>query len=124
MVVVVPGKGAFEPLTQRRLQSRPGKTRRYVFGLTTLRRDDARRQDRGERWYALEGAVSMPELVCLVAQGKPVIRRHDLAVLVDRAEDHEIGTRAHRANFGDLERPEATRESELRLIGDVLAAKD
>src|SRR5215510_3297697 len=66
----------------------------------------------------------MPELVRLVAQGKPVIRRHDLAVLVDRTEDHEIGADAQRANFGYLERPKATRESKLRLIGDVLAAKD
>src|SRR5262245_33759753 len=66
----------------------------------------------------------MPELVRLVAQGKPVIRRHDLAVLVDRAEDHEIGPDAQRANFGFLKRPKATRESELRFIGDVLAAKD
>src|SRR4051812_23933567 len=66
----------------------------------------------------------MPELVGLVAQGKPVIRRHDLAVLVDGAEGHEIGASAQRADFGHLKRPKAARESELRLIGDVLAAKD
>src|SRR5437867_6470018 len=66
----------------------------------------------------------MPELVRPVAQGKPVIRRNDLAVLVDRAEDHEIGANTQRANLGYLERPKAARESELRLIGDVLAAKD
>src|SRR5690348_4181466 len=115
MVVVVPGKGAFEPPPHRHLESLPGKTSRDVFGLTTLPRDDPRRQYRGERWYALEGAVSMPELVRLVAQRKPVIRRHDLAVLVDRAEDHEIGTHSQRANFGHLERPKATREGELGL---------
>src|SRR5262245_25344284 len=103
MVVVVPGKGAFEPLAQRRLKSFPGKTSRDVFGLTTLRRNDPRRQYRGERWYALEGTVSVPKLVRLVAQGKPVIRRHDLAVLVDRAEDHEIGTHSQRPNLSHLE---------------------
>src|SRR5262245_25319842 len=109
MIVVVPGKGAFEPLAQRRLESLPGKTSRDIFGLTTLRRDDSRRQYRGERRYALEGAVSMPKLVRLVAQGKPVIRRHDLAVLVDRAEDHKIGADAQRANFGRLKRAKAAR---------------
>src|SRR5690349_11381792 len=119
MVVVVPGEGAREPLAQRRIEPLPGKAGRDVFGLTALRRDDPRGQYRGECWYALEGAVSVPELVCLVAQGKPVIRRHDLAVLVDRAENHEIGPHSQRADFGYLERPKATRESELRLIGDV-----
>src|SRR5262249_30541210 len=66
----------------------------------------------------------MPELVRLVSQGKPMIRRYDLAVLVDRAEDHEIGANAQRADFGYFERSKATRVSKLRLIGDVLAAKD
>jgi hypothetical protein len=36
-----------------------------------------------------------------------VIRRHDLAVLVDGGEDDEIRAHALRADLGDLERPEA-----------------
>src|SRR5215470_12061911 len=123
MVVVVPGEGTREPLAQRRLQPLPGKTGRDIFGLAAPRRDDARRQHRGKRWYAFERTVRMPELVRLVAQGITVIRRHDLAVLVDRAEDHEIGANTQRANLGYLERAKTARESELHLIGDVLAAK-
>src|SRR5262249_12488549 len=53
-----------------------------------------------------------------------VIRRHNVAVLVDRAEDHEIGARTQRADLGYLERPEPAREGELRLVGHLLAAKD
>src|SRR5262245_62113733 len=124
MVVVVPGEGILELLAQRWIESLPGKAGRDVFGLTAPRRDDACRQYRGERRHGFEGAVGMPELVRLVAQGKPVIRRHDLAVLVDRAEDHEIGANAQRADFGYFERSKATRVSKLRLIGDVLVAKD
>ena len=66
----------------------------------------------------------MPELVRFVAQGKPVIRWYDLAVFVDRAEDHEVRARALRTDLGHLERPEAARERELRLVGHGLAAKD
>src|SRR5262245_47504532 len=124
MVVVVPGEGVREPLAQRRIEPLPRKAGRDVFGLTPVRRDEPRRQYRGERWYALEGAVSMPELVRLVSQREPVIRRHDLPVFADRAEDHEISTHSQRANLSHLERPKATRERELRLLGDVLSAKD
>src|SRR5262245_4267867 len=53
-----------------------------------------------------------------------MIRRHDLAVLVDRAEDHEVGARAQRADLGHLERSEPARERKLGLVGHLLAAKD
>jgi hypothetical protein len=53
-----------------------------------------------------------------------VIRRHDVAVLIDRAEDHEVGARAQRADLGHLERPEPAREGELHLVGHILAVKD
>jgi hypothetical protein len=53
-----------------------------------------------------------------------VIRRHDIAVLVDGAQDHEVRAGAQRADLGDLERPEPAREGELRLVGHLLAAKD
>src|SRR5262245_30460820 len=53
-----------------------------------------------------------------------MIRRHDLAVLVDRAEDHEVGARAQRADLGHLERSEPARERKLGLVGHRLAAKD
>src|SRR5215510_8287814 len=124
MVVVVPGEGTLELLAQRDLEPLPGKAGRDVFGLAALHRDDAGRQYRGECRHGFEGAVSMPELVRLVAQRKPVVRRHDLAVLVDRAEDHEIGAGAQRANLGHLEWPKAAREGKLRLVGDVLAAEN
>ena len=42
----------------------------------------------------LNERVGVPELVRLVAQRKPVIRRHDLAVLADGREDHEMGAGA------------------------------
>src|SRR5215470_17987197 len=124
MVVIVPSEGILEPLAQRRLEPLPGKTGRDIFGLTAQRRDDPRRQHRGERWYALECAVGMPELVRLVAQSIAVISRHDFAVFVDRAQDHEIGADAQRADFGYLERPKAAREGELHLVSDVLVPKD
>jgi hypothetical protein len=38
-------------------------------------------------------------------RAQPVIRRHDLAVLVDGAEDHEVGARAQRADLGDSSGP-------------------
>jgi hypothetical protein len=53
-----------------------------------------------------------------------MIRRHDLAVLVDRAEDDEIGAGAERTDLGHLERSEPARERQLRLVGHLLTAKD
>ena len=53
-----------------------------------------------------------------------MIRRHDLAVLVDGREDREVGAGAERADLGHLQRPETAREGELRVVGHVLAAKD
>ena len=53
-----------------------------------------------------------------------MIRRHDLAVLVDRAEDDEVGAGAQRADLGHFERSEPAREGELHLVGYVLAAED
>src|SRR5258707_9928301 len=58
------------------------------------------------------------------APGRRPRRRRKPAVLVNRTEDHEVGAGALRADLGHLERPEAAREGELRLVGHVLAAKD
>jgi hypothetical protein len=52
-----------------------------------------------------------------------VIRWHDLAALIDRAENDEVGARAQRADLGHFERSESAREGELCLVGHVLAAK-
>ena len=65
----------------------------------------------------------MPKLVRLVAQGEPVIRGHDLAVLADRREHRKIGARAGRADLGYFRRTEAAREGELAFVSHVLAAK-
>ncbi len=124
MSVIVPGEVALEPRAQCRIEPLEGEAGRDVFGLAAARRDDARGEHGGERRYALERTIGVPELVCFVAQRQPVIRRHDLAVLVDRAEDHEVGANAERADLGDLERPEPARESELRFVRHALAAKD
>ena len=56
---VVPGEGVLEPL--------PGEAGRDVFSLAAPRGNDARGKNRGQRRYALEGAVGVPELVRLVA---------------------------------------------------------
>ena len=53
-----------------------------------------------------------------------MIRRHDLAVLVDSAEDHQVGAPTRRGGRGHLQRPEATGEGKLRLVGHILIAKD
>jgi hypothetical protein len=73
---------------------------------------------------ALERAVGVPKLVRLVAERQPVIRRHDLAVCTNGREDRKVGAGAERADLGDLERPEAARESQLRVVGHLLAAED
>jgi len=66
----------------------------------------------------------MPELVCLVFQGEPVIFRHYVALLVEGLEDHEVGAAAICTYLGDLERAEAAREGKLCFVGDILVAKD
>src|SRR5713101_4325776 len=124
MRVVVPGKGILELLAQRRVKPLEGEAGRYVFGFAAARWDDARRKHRSERRHAFERAVRMPKLIRFVAQGKPVIGRHDLAVLADRAEDNKMGARALRADLGHFGRTEAAREGELGLVGHLLAAKD
>ena len=49
-----------------------------------------------------------------------MVRRHHLAVLVDRREDHEVGADAARTDLGDFQRPETPAERDLQLVGDVL----
>ena len=66
----------------------------------------------------------MPELISPIAQRKSVIGRHDLPILADRAEDHEMGTGALRTDFRYFRRTEAAREGELGLIVHLLTAKD
>src|SRR5262245_32167977 len=124
MGIIVPGEGTLEPLAQRRIEPLEGEASRDVFGLAAARRDHARGKHGGERRYALERAVGVPELVGLIAQRQPVIGRHNLAALVDRAEDHEVGASAERTDLGDLEQPEPARESKLALVCHLLAAKD
>src|SRR6516162_3315184 len=124
MSVIMPGEGSLEPLAQRLVEPLPGKARRDVFGLAPACRDDARGEDGGKRRHALEGAVAMPELIGLVAQRKPMVRRHNLAVLVNGAENDKIGTDSLRSDLGYFERPEAARKSKLRLVCYILAAKD
>ncbi len=65
----------------------------------------------------------MPELVGFVAQRKPRVGRHDLAVGADSGEDDEVGAGADGADLGDLERPEAAREGKLDVVGHLLAAE-
>ena len=66
----------------------------------------------------------MPELIGFIAQRKPMIGRHDVAVLVDGRKNHEVGTSALRGDVGHLQRTEAAREGKLRVVGDILVAKD
>ena len=60
--------------------------------------------------HSFERAVGMPRLVCPVAQGEPMIGRHDLAVGADRAEGHKMSAGTQRADLGHLGRTEAPRE--------------
>src|SRR6516164_1222149 len=124
MSVIMPGKGLFEPIAQLLIEPLPGEARRDVLGLTAACRDDARGEDGCKRRHTLEGAVAMPELIGLVAQRKPMIRRHNLAVFVNGAENNKIGAGPLRSDLGDFKRSEAARKSKLRLVCYTLAAKD
>src|SRR6516165_4647392 len=124
MSVIMPGKGLLEPIAQLLIEPLPGEARRDVLGLTAACRDDARGEDGCKRRHALEGAVAMPELIGPVAQRKPMIRRHNLAVLVNGAQNDQIGAGPLRSDLGDFKRSEAARKSELRLVCYTLAAKD
>jgi hypothetical protein len=53
-----------------------------------------------------------------------MIGRHDLAVLVHGREDHQVRARAGRRRRCYLQRPEAARERDLRIVGHILAAED
>src|SRR4029077_8008136 len=99
MRVVVPGQGILELLAQSRLKSLKRNTGRHEFGFATAGRDCARRKHRRQCWTFFKRAICVPELICPIAQRKPVIGRHDLPILADRAEDYEMGTRALRTDF-------------------------
>src|SRR2546429_369968 len=71
MSVIVPGEVALEPRAQCRIEPLEGEAGRDVFGLAAARRDDARGEHGGERRYALERTIGVPELVCFVAQRQP-----------------------------------------------------
>ncbi len=122
--VLVPGEGIFQLPLQSRIEALERKPGGDVLGLTALCRNDARRQHRSERRHRLERTVGVPELVRLVFQREAVIFAHHVALLVESREDHQVGAVALRLRLGDLERSEVSREGKLRLIGDVLVAKD
>ena len=124
MRIVVPNKGILELLAQSRLKSLKGDPGRHEFGFATAGRDYARRKHRRQCWHFFERTICVPELICPIAQRKSVIGRHDMAILADRAEDHEMGTGALRPDFRYFRRTEAAREGELGLIVHLLAAKD
>src|SRR4249920_2549502 len=96
MRIVVPNKGILELLAQSRLKSLKGDPGRHEFGFATAGRDYARRKHRRQCWHFFERTICVPELICPIAQRKSVIGRHDMAILADRAEDHEMGPGALR----------------------------
>src|SRR6202011_5219690 len=119
MSIVMPGKGSLEPVAQLLIEPLPGKARRNVFGLAAAYRDDARGEDGGKRRHALKSAVAMPELIGLVAHRKPMVRRDNLAVCVNGAENDKIGADPLRSDLGDFKRSEVARPP---LVGVSAAA--
>ena len=82
------------------------------------------RQNGRECGHAFERRVGMPKLVRLVAQCDARVGRHRLAVRPDGREDHEMRASALRRSRRYFERAEATREGDLRFIGNLLIAKE
>src|SRR5436305_11232280 len=124
MRVIMPGEGLLQPLAQLVIEPLPGKARRNVFGLAAPCRDDARGEYGGKRRHAFESAVAMPELIGLVAQRKPMVRRHNFAIVVNRAENNEIGAGPLRSDLGNFKWSEPARKRKLRLVRYLLPAKD